>query len=255
MIQQESTPSSPISLQYSDEELNEPIFEGSTIKVFDVMAVLLFVMCTAGICLSLVDLLLLLLQLFLPSKNNLAKTKYKFKQYFASTFNCMKTSYYYCYKCCKINEKSICSYIDCSSKLQQKFFAADIIEILKAKMQQEQFHKDIKYFREEYATTEGAMTDHYNGDTYQKLAYPITRNPNNLSFTLNTDGIPPYKGSKHQIWSIYLTVNEMKKEKRYKEENVLFVGLWVGDSKPDFNAFLSILVKDLITMDSGVDIT
>lgn len=40
----------------------------------------------------------------------------------------------------------------------------------------------------------------------------------------------------------------MKKEKRYKEEKVLFAGLWVGDSKPDINAFLNILVKDLADM-------
>jgi hypothetical protein len=44
----------------------------------------------------------------------------------------------------------------------------------------------------------------------------------------------------------------MRKEKRYKEENVLFVGLWVGNSKPDFNAFLSILVNDLSSLEAGV---
>jgi hypothetical protein len=46
----------------------------------------------------------------------------------------------------------------------------------------------------------------------------------------------------------------MNRENRYKEENDLFVGLWVVGSKPDSNTFLSILVKDLISFDAVVDI-
>jgi hypothetical protein len=110
----------------------------------------------------------------------------------------MKT-YYYCIKCSKECDKNICSNQECAEKLKIKFFAADIIDLLKSRMKQEKFYKDIQYFREEYVRTRVIIKDHFDTDIYNKLAYPLTKYPNNVSFTINTDGICPYLSYKCQI--------------------------------------------------------
>lgn len=65
------------------------------------------------------------------------------------------------------------------------------------------------------------------------------------TFTLNTDGVSPFKSSKWQLWPIYLTINELSPSERYKPEHVIFCGLFFGSEKPDFTLYLKPLVNDL----------
>jgi len=44
-------------------------------------------------------------------------------------------------------------------------------------------------------------------------------NPNNISFSWYTDGIPVFKSSKLALWPLYLTINELPFEERKKREN------------------------------------
>lgn len=72
----------------------------------------------------------------------------------------------------------------------------------------------------------------------------------NLSFTLNTDGIPIFKSSKYSIWPVYLMVNELPFKMRKKSENMLFCGLWYSDTKPFMSMFSKPLHKSLKNLES-----
>lgn len=48
-------------------------------------------------------------------------------------------------------------------------------------------------------------------------------------------------------------IAEIKKEERYKLDNVILCGPWYG-SKPDMNLFLSFLVADLIELNTGLNL-
>jgi hypothetical protein len=69
--------------------------------------------------------------------------------------------------------------------------------------------------------------------------------PNHYSLTMNTDGVSPYKSSKWQVWPIFLTINELCKNERYKLKNVIYTGLYFGRSKPNFDIFLQPFTDDI----------
>ena len=50
----------------------------------------------------------------------------------------------------------------------------------------------------------------------------------NVSFSINTDGIPVFKSSKMALWPIFLMINELPFKQRKLPENMLQAGLWFG---------------------------
>ena len=56
-----------------------------------------------------------------------------------------------------------------------------------------------------------SLTDIGDGEMYRKLCEPglVLYGNNNLTLTFNTDGVALYKSSRTEIWSIYLTINEI----------------------------------------------
>ena len=74
--------------------------------------------------------------------------------------------------------------------------------------------------------------DIYDGKVYRNLSEnggPLSnRYPYNLSFTLNTDGIPVFSSSKMSLWPIYLMINELPYYKRRQAKNdTLWFMVWV----------------------------
>ena len=64
------------------------------------------------------------------------------------------------------------------------------------------------------------ISDIYDGEEYLKLCEPggflcPYTNPVNISFTLNTDGVPLFSSSQTGIWPVYLVINELPPHARY----------------------------------------
>ena len=56
----------------------------------------------------------------------------------------------------------------------------------------------------------GLFKDIYSGSLYQTLvSRGILSDCNNISFTMNTDGIPVFRSSNFCFWPIYLIINEL----------------------------------------------
>lgn len=87
----------------------------------------------------------------------------------------------------------------------------------------------------------------YDGEVYRSFTAcngPLS-DSRNISLMWNTDGIPIFKSSKFSVWPFYCVINELSFAERTKRENMIFAGLWFGDSKPSMLTFLKPLCDTL----------
>ena len=101
--------------------------------------------------------------------------------------------------------------------------------------------------------------DIYDGSEYRKHCSPgILDFQHNMSLLWNTDGVPVFKSSKFSIWPLYFVINELPFSERTKRENMLFAGLWFGDTKSFMLTFLQPFhssLKKLETVREGNETT
>lgn len=81
----------------------------------------------------------------------------------------------------------------------------------------------------------------------------FTANENNITFSWNTDGVALFNSSKLSAWPFYLVINELPSELRFNKENMLLVGLWCGQTKPNVDVFVSSFKEDLKQLYRDVD--
>lgn len=97
------------------------------------------------------------------------------------------------------------------------------------------------------------IRDIYDGNIYKEYFDNggFLSNPNNISFTWSTDGVPVFKSSKVSMWPFYLRINELPPEKRNRRENIILAGLWFGSRKPAANIFVDSFAPELKVMSDG----
>ena len=78
--------------------------------------------------------------------------------------------------------------------------------------------------------------------------------PYNLAVTLNVDWFQPYKRVKDSVGAIYLCIANLPRSLRYKQENVILVGIIPGP-KLTINSYLEPFVDELKEFWSGVNLT
>ncbi|CAC5411693.1 unnamed protein product [Mytilus coruscus] len=91
-------------------------------------------------------------------------------------------------------------------------------------------------------TTDGAtykdISDGYLNQLYSENDGPLSQ-PENISFTFNTDGAPVFQSSKVSVWPLFMVINELPYKLRMMKENTILAGLWFGNQKPSMSTFLS----------------
>lgn len=75
---------------------------------------------------------------------------------------------------------------------------------------------------------------------------------NFITLTINTDGMSIYKSSNVTLWPVYLTLNQIKSSKRFKLNNVILAGVWIGRKKPKFEIFLNPIIGELKVLEKGL---
>ena len=72
---------------------------------------------------------------------------------------------------------------------------------------------------------------------------------------LNIDWFKPFKHTEYSLGAIYLTIMNLPRTVRFRQEHFILVGLIPGPSEPkrDINAFLTPLVEELQRLLVGVD--
>ena len=92
------------------------------------------------------------------------------------------------------------------------------------------------------------LSDIYDGRVWEeyKLNGFLTA-PYCYLVTLNLDWFQPYSHIEYSVGVIYLAIQNLPRSERYKEENIMLVGLIPGPSEPKLtvNSYLSPLVEEL----------
>ena len=98
--------------------------------------------------------------------------------------------------------------------------------------------------------TSDEISDITDGEMYQTLVRSgLLSNPDNLSITWNTDGIPVFKSSKSSMWPVLCMINELPFKMR--KDNVVLTALWFGlKHKIDMSIFLKPFVDECNALSS-----
>ena len=85
---------------------------------------------------------------------------------------------------------------------------------------------------------------------------PFLSEPGNYAVMMNLDFFQPYKHVQYSMGAIYLTILNLPRGIRNKQENTILVGLIPGPHEPrhDLNTFLEPLVEDLLKLWRGVEL-
>jgi len=87
------------------------------------------------------------------------------------------------------------------------------------------FYEDIQHRFKRTKKARDNIEDMYDGQLYKELCAKGLLCSKDISFLMNTDGLPVFKSSKVSIWPLYLVINELDYRKRLSRENLLFAGL------------------------------
>lgn len=95
-----------------------------------------------------------------------------------------------------------------------------------------------RYIVSERLYRKGNIQDIYDGKCYRDFvkSLPDNEKESYVSVLFNTDGAAIFKSSSNSVWPIYLVINELPPEVRFK--HAIICGVWFGETKPVMNLFL-----------------
>ena len=106
------------------------------------------------------------------------------------------------------------------------------------------------------------LGDVYDGEVWQKFCSQEFNNflctPHSYLLNINVDWFQPFvRGTTYSTGAIYLTVQNLPRQERYLQSNLILVGLLPGPSEPKstMNSYLTPLVEELHELWNGVVIS
>ena len=103
-------------------------------------------------------------------------------------------------------------------------------------------------------------SDIYDGQVWKDfqciIGKPYLQQAYNLCLKLNVDWIQPFDHTQYSMGIIYLVVENLPRNERFKVENIIVVGCIPGPKEPksNINSFLKPLVDELLELWTGVQI-
>lgn len=191
--------------------------------------------------------LLTLITLICPQQLNTDRlnSMHHFRDFFSNYATLPHVIHKYCKKCIVSVEEdwSICQ--SCKASLLGEGGVSFFIEVsveaqLKKLVAQKGFQEKLNFRFSRQKKNKENMEDIYDGHVYRQhvVSDGLLSDLRNISFMWNTDGVPIFKSSKFSVWPFYCVINELSFVECTKRENMVFVGLWFGDSKPSMLTFL-----------------
>lgn len=119
------------------------------------------------------------------------------------------------------------------------------------------FYNNCELWRER-RTEVGMLCDVYDGEIWKNFQCfnnkPFLAESGNYALMMNFDFFQPYKHIQYSLGAIYVTVLNLPRGIRNKQENVILVGLIPGPREPqhDLNSYLSQFVNDLLKLWDGI---
>lgn len=171
------------------------------------------------------------------------------------------TKSWYCPICMTSHSKIDCRQRQCKkceTRLNMYYFL-DIEEQIRRLLHKFN-HSKIKEFASKPTrpSEEKALHNFFDGELYQELLKSedgdLFQKKEAFTFILNTDGASICKKSKLTIWPVYLVINKLPDDMKYSLENIILVGLSIGDYKPYFDVFLSPIVIKIKKLELGINV-
>ena len=225
-------PPAPNDITKSSRE-QEKLYPGAQVTVGAVMVLLTLYAIKYDLTGEAITHLLQFISLLLPSGNILPDTLRKFKTFF-NKLDGPVILHHYCSYCLSYVDKkaATCPNTACMKGLSSQHAKAYFIEIpvvyqLTEFFSRNGFYSDIQYRFHRTKKHPENVEEIYDGALYKKLSGKggLLSCPDNVSFLMNTDGVPVFKSSKVSIWPLYLVINELNYSKRMAYENMIFAGL------------------------------
>lgn len=219
------------------------------------MSILTFVLCH-NLTGSALCNLLSLISLHCLQPNLLKSSVYLFRKHF-DNLRYPIIKHYFCSACFSRLESndSICE--TCHARKGISYFIEiPIVKQLQTLFQRRGFYESLQYRFNRKKIKTSNFEDIYDGKVYKALFENdgFLSNPNNISFTWNTDGVSIFKSSGYAIWPFYLSINELPYDERTKSDNVLLAGLWFGQVKPEPNLFMRPFHSALKEIYEGINV-
>ena len=245
----------------AEDSVKKPVYPTATVAVGTIMVLLALFTIKHNLPAEAIGNLLSLISLALPSSHCLPNTVSRFKNYFKKLRNPLCIHYYCTFCLAHIESKTltVCPNGGCLKDLTKKHSLAYFVEIpivqqLKTFFSRPTFHDDLQYRFKRKKKCRDNIEDVYDGKLYKELsANGLLSCKDNISFLMNTDGVPVFKSSKVSIWPLYFIINELDYNKRIARENMLFAGLWFGEKKPAMWTFLRPYMSALKELECGVE--
>ena len=121
--------------------------------------------------------------------------------------------------------------------------------------QREEFHALIEQWRKRVQRP-NVMSDVYDGMIWKELSEDrqFLSAPYNLCLKLNVDWFKIYDNVNYSVGVIYLSIDNLPRDKRFNMENIVIVGCIPGPTEPklNVNSFLAPLVEELNEFWNGV---
>ena len=91
------------------------------------------------------------------------------------------------------------------------------------------------------------LGDIYDGQIWKDFSKSFLSTPCSYMLGINVDWFQPFKHTEYSMGAIYLVIQNLPRSERYKEENVILVGLLPGPKEPkvSINSYLIPLVQEL----------
>ena len=238
----------------------EKLYPGAQVTIGAVMVLLTLYAIKYDLTGEAITHLLQFISLLLPSGNILPDTLRKFKTFF-NKLDGPVILHHYCAFCLSYVDKkaATCPNTACMKELSSQHAKAYFIEIpvvyqLSEFFSRNGFYSDIQYRFHRTKKHPENVEEIYDGALYKKLSGKggLLSCPDNVSFLMNTDGVPVFKSSKVSIWPLYLVINELNYSKRMAYENMIFAGLWFGEKKPAMWTFLKPHSHSFAALEKGV---
>ena len=240
-----------------------PLYPSAKVTVGSTIVLLVLFSIKYNMAADAIGHLLSLLTLILPSGHVLPTSLNTFKNYFRNLRNPL-VFHYYCSFCLSYvansKNQTVSPNGGCLKDLTVKgalsyFVEIPILHQLRSFFARDTFYDDIQHRFTRVKSSDDVITDIYDGLLYKELCEKgILNCKDNISFLMNTDGVPVFKSSKVSIWPVYLIINELPNKKRMARENMLFSGLWFGERKPAMLTFLKPYCESLRDLESGIEL-
>jgi len=170
-----------IQFDEEDKDLIKPLYPGSKVTLYTAVTILIFLLHRLSLPFNNINLLLAVLEAFLPPGSSLPRSKYMFTKYFNNTL-CDMDRYYMCTKCKTSIKRSSSSTSKCNSEkclcganLKDYFLYKDPYEVLMKQASNDEFWDKCQYFRTMYMPTDGIIDDICSSSAYNKIMGGISK--------------------------------------------------------------------------------